>query len=159
VSWPGKPQWLQTRTTTSNLAPHQQGLTLTCRPDTSGAVPGAFVILLAQDADSAWTFTVRQVPLWLGRLVQVSGTSCKLHYFTQCRSDLTRVCVVVPVKLALSSSVLKVMAQKSVTMCCDSHKLSHAMWCYAVPCYAMLCSVGARVHICMNCLKLQRDSS
>ncbi|KAL0018357.1 hypothetical protein WJX79_004260 [Trebouxia sp. C0005] len=57
------------------------------RPDTSGAVSGAFVILLAQDADSAWTFKVRQVSLWLGRLVQVSGTSCKLHYFTQCSSS------------------------------------------------------------------------
>ena len=59
-----------------------------CRPDTSGAVPGAFVILLAQDAESAWSFTVRQVPLWLGRIVQVSGTCCKLHFFTRCRSGI-----------------------------------------------------------------------
>ena len=88
-----------TRTTTSKLAAHLKELILTCRPDTSGAVPGAFVILLAQDAESAWTFAVRQVPLWLGRLVQVSGTSCKLHYFTQCRSDLTHLCVVAPAHL------------------------------------------------------------
>ena len=79
--------------------PGKKVLILTCRPDTSGAVPGAFIILLAQDADSAWTFTVRQVSLWLGRLVQVSGTSCKLHYFTQCRSDLTHLCVVAPAHL------------------------------------------------------------
>ena len=59
-----------------------------CRPDTSGAVPGAFVILLAQDAESAWSFTVRQVPLWLGRIVQVSGTCCKLHFFTRCRCGM-----------------------------------------------------------------------
>ena len=87
--------------------PTKKVLILSCRPDTSGAVPGAFVILLAQGAESAWTFAVRQVPLWLGRLVQVSGTSCKLHYFTQCRSDLKHLCVVAPVTFALSRSLFK----------------------------------------------------
>ena len=56
-----------------------------CRPNTSEAVPGAFVIILAQEPESSWTFCLRQVPLWLARVVQVVGNSYKLHYFARCR--------------------------------------------------------------------------
>lgn len=55
------------------------------RPNTSEAVPGAFVIILAQEPESTWTFCLRQVPLWLARVVQVVGNSYKLHYFARCR--------------------------------------------------------------------------
>ena len=114
-------------------------LILTCRPDTSGAVPGAFVILLAQGAESAWTFAVRQVPLWLGRLVQVSGTSCKLHYFTQCRSDLMHLCVIAPVTFALSRSLLKKSWLRSVLLLlCVVTVTSSALLC-ATLCHAVLC--------------------
>ena len=58
------------------------------RPNTSEAVPGAFVIILAQEPESPWTFCLRQVPLWLARVVQVVGSSYKLHYFARCRCML-----------------------------------------------------------------------
>ena len=72
-------------------ASNRQGLTSVAnlsRPDTSEAVPGAFVIILAQEPESPWTFSLRQVPLWLARVVQVVGSSYKLHYFARCRCTL-----------------------------------------------------------------------
>ena len=51
----------------------------------SEALPGAFVIILAQDPECPWTFMLRQAPLWLARVVQVVGGSYKLHYFARCR--------------------------------------------------------------------------
>ena len=59
-----------------------------CRPespDRSQVVPGAFVIILAQDPAAYWTFTLRQASLWLGRVVHVAPGCCKLHYFARCR--------------------------------------------------------------------------
>ena len=60
-------------------------IVICARPDPSEAKAGAFVILLAEDADSAWAFSMRQVPLWLGRIIQIQEGSSKLQYFSRCR--------------------------------------------------------------------------
>lgn len=60
-------------------------------------VPGAFVIILAQDATAYWTFSLRGASLWLARVVHMSQGCCKLHYFARCRQ--------VPFPLSLLASV------------------------------------------------------